>query len=109
MVLCTQPKASSARAAELLAKDGTGFTGFAALGAAHALGGLPDSDVDLAAELRVLLKKLTKKDATTKVKSLKELSDLLVTCPDSVRIFGCCCCGGGRGGGGSGIGMKGTN
>ena len=69
-----QPSSSS-RAAELLTQSGstpTGFVGFQGLGGAHAYvpasQAFDDVDTCLDSDFRVVLRKLTKRDATTKIK-----------------------------------------
>ncbi|KAL8578088.1 hypothetical protein ACOMHN_055408 [Nucella lapillus] len=72
---------SSSRAAELLSQSGaSGFIGFGSVGGAQAY--VPASqvfdDVDscLDGDFRVMMRKLTKRDATTKIKALGEFSAL---------------------------------
>ncbi|XP_076444404.1 E3 ubiquitin-protein ligase listerin-like isoform X2 [Babylonia areolata] len=80
---------SSSRAAELLSQSGTtGFVGFGSVGGAQAY--VPASqafdDVDsgcLDSDFRVVLRKLTKRDATTKIKTLGEFSTLCKEKDDS--------------------------
>lgn len=74
---------SSSEAAKLLLEAGTAPTGFIGFGFQMGSPGyvpvsqsLDDVDTSLDADIRMVLRKLSKKDATTKVKALQEFSSL---------------------------------
>lgn len=71
---------SSSQAAELLTSAGTASTGFIGFGSGPkyvpASSALDDLDTSLDSDFRLVLRKLTKKDATTKIKGLQEFGDL---------------------------------
>ncbi|XP_077977369.1 E3 ubiquitin-protein ligase listerin-like isoform X1 [Glandiceps talaboti] len=75
----TRPS-SSGRAAELLARDGGGAVGFVGFGSmAGDLGYVPtqgadDIDVSVDADFRMVMRKMTKKDVTTKLKATQEFT-----------------------------------
>lgn len=81
-IIKIQPS-SSARAAELLEASGSapsGFLGFGALGSdlvhrPSAIGG-EDPEYGIDADFSLTLKKLTKRDATTKLKVYSDVSSL---------------------------------
>ncbi|XP_053396155.1 E3 ubiquitin-protein ligase listerin-like [Mercenaria mercenaria] len=71
---------SSSHAAELLTSAGTASTGFIGFGSAPkyvpASSALDDMDTSLDSDFRLVLRKLTKRDATTKIKGLQEFGEL---------------------------------
>ena len=75
---------SSARAAELLASSGgagSGFVGFGALSGdlgyvPLAGGGVDDADTGVDADFRMVLRRMAKRDATTRLKALQEMMTL---------------------------------
>ncbi|WAR08242.1 LTN1-like protein [Mya arenaria] len=71
---------SSSQAAELLSASGNAPTGFVGFGQAPKYvpvsSSLDDMDSSLDSDFRLVLRKLTKKDTTTKIRALQELSSL---------------------------------
>ncbi|KAL4232926.1 listerin E3 ubiquitin protein ligase 1 [Mactra antiquata] len=71
---------SSSHAAELLTSAGTASTGFVGFGTTPkyvpASSTLDDMDTNLDPDFRLVLRKLTKRDATTKIKGLQEFGEL---------------------------------
>nr|XP_006825327.1 PREDICTED: E3 ubiquitin-protein ligase listerin-like [Saccoglossus kowalevskii] len=77
----TRPS-SSGRSADLLTKDGrvsTGFVGFGALSGDLGyvpLQGVEDIDTSVDSDFRMVMRKITKKDVTTKLKAIQEFTSL---------------------------------
>ena len=70
----TKPS-SSARSAQILGEN-VGFVGFGTSVETAFVPLLPDTDDGVPADFRVALRKMLKKDVTTKVKALQEFLDL---------------------------------